>query len=273
MGSLGNNLRRMVPGGVKGALAGLLCHRVVGAGLATLFGDRIPTRGMRVHTDSPRIANETKAALFWGIYERAEIDFVRRHLDGDLDVVELGGSIGVLSCAILRGMVDAAKLVTVEADPALTGLLERNVASNHPGRRYNVLQQAVSYTAAPGSAVDYSVGESNVSGRVAAGGDVERGDVRSVPATTLSRILAEHEIEDYALVADIEGAEAQILLHDAPGLARCREIIIELHEAEVDGARFSIQDLVDRIEALGFQLIDRYGSVCAFRRCGSQGGC
>ncbi len=266
MGSLGNNLRRMVPGGVKGALAGLLCHRVVGAGLATLFGDRIPTRGMRVHTDSPRIANETKAALFWGIYERAEIDFVRRHLDGDLDVVELGGGIGVLSCAILRGMVDGAKLVTVEADPALAGLLERNIASNHPGRRYSIVRQAVSYPPGPGTAVDFIVGDSIVTGRVAAAGDAAGGEVRSVPATTLSRILEENEIGDYALVADIEGAEAQILLHDVPGLARCREIIIELHDTEVDGARFSIQDLVDRIEALGFRLIDRYAGVCAFRR-------
>lgn len=266
MGSIGNELRRVVPGGLKGALAGLLCHPAVGVGLAKLFGDRIPSRGMRVHTDDPRVANETKAALFWGIYERAEIDFVQRHLDGDLDVVELGGSIGVLSCAILRGMVDSAKLVTVEADPALTGLLERNVASNHPGRRYSVLQQAVSYGAAPGTAVEYSVGESNVSGRVAHTGEAERGELRSVTATTLSRIIEEQEIEDYALVADIEGAEAQILLHDVPGLARCREIIIELHEAEADGARFSIQDLVDRIESLGFRLVDRYGSVCAFRR-------
>ena len=129
MGSIGNELRRVVPGGVKGALAGLLCHPVVGAGLAKIFDDRIPSRGMRVHTDDPRVANETKAALFWGIYERAEIDFVQRHLNGDLDVVELGGSIGVLSCAILRGMVDSAKLVTVEADPALTGLLDQNLAS------------------------------------------------------------------------------------------------------------------------------------------------
>ncbi len=62
MGSIGNELRRVVPGGVKGALAGLLCHPVVGAGLAKIFDDRIPSRGMRVHTDDPRVANETKAA-------------------------------------------------------------------------------------------------------------------------------------------------------------------------------------------------------------------
>jgi FkbM family methyltransferase len=266
MGSIGNDLRSAVPGGLKQALGGLICHPVIGAGLARLFGDRIPARGMRVHTDNPRVANETKAALFWGIYERAEIDFVRRHLDGDLDVVELGGSIGVLSCAILRGMVDSAKLVTVEADPALTGLLEQNLASNHPGRRYSVLQQAVSYTAAPGSTVDYSVGERNVSGHVVGSGDAERGTLRSVPATTLSRILAEHEVEDYALVADIEGAEVQILLHDVASLARCREILIELHQTEVDGTLFTVEDLVDRIEGLGFRLVDRYGTVCAFRR-------
>ena len=103
----------------KMVLAEVLCHPAIGRLLAAFFHDRIRSAGFQFDTSSPRIAASSKAALFWRLYESAEIRYVNRWLSPDLDVVELGSSIGVVSSHIRRRLKPDRRLICVECDGEL----------------------------------------------------------------------------------------------------------------------------------------------------------
>ena len=62
-------------------------------------------------------------------------------------------------------------------------------------------------------------------------------------------------------MADIEGAEAGIFLHDKEALARCRLMIIELHEIQYEGRRLSIQDQLQLASESGFVCRNHHRAV------------
>ena len=252
---------------LKTRVAEILCHPLIGRAVTALFRGRVPSlrfRGWRLALDAPGVTPRTAAQIFWGIYESAELRFVERYLRRDLDVVEVGASIGAVSSAIARRQDPAHRLVCVEANPKLLDLLRRNVAANAPGHPVEVVHRAISYDS---RTVRFGLGETNVSGRLEP--EDPGFEVVEVPATTLAELLHERGITRYVLVADIEGAEAAIIERDAEALLGCEQILIELHSTHFRGRDLGVEDLVRGIEARGFTLRTRHGSVCIFERMGS----
>lgn len=248
----------------KVAVARALSHRGVGAAVARVFHDRIPNRGLTFDTSSGEIHPRVKAMLLFGLYERAEIEFIGRHLRGDLDVVELGSSLGVTGAHVLRKLEPGRRLVTVEANPALLAVVEGTLADHAGGRTWTLEHAAVAYEDA--EVVSLAVHAATQRSRVGATSG-HRGPapnrVVEVPAVTLSQLLECHGIERFALVCDIEGAEAGIIEHDATALARCQRAIIELH----DVPPLRIADLRQRLtDGHGFSVIDEHGPVLALAR-------
>jgi len=56
-----------------------------------------------------------------------------------------------------------------------------------------------------------------------------------VDMLSLNSVLTTYTIDEYILICDIEGAEAQLLISDLEFLKNCQQIIIETHEGELDG--------------------------------------
>jgi len=252
---------------LKTWVAEILCHPLIGRAITALFGGRVPSlrsRGWRVALDAPGVTPRTAAQIFWGIYESAELRFIERYLRPDLDVVVIGASIGAVTSAIALHQDPARRLVCVEANPQLIDLLRRNVASNAPGHPVEVVHRAISYG---GRTVRFGFGTTNTSGRL----DQEDpgAEAVEVPASTLAELLRERDITRYALVADIEGAEAALIDKDADALLRCEQILIELHPTRFEDRDLGVEDLLHGIEAHGFALRARHGNVCFFERTGS----
>lgn len=67
------------------------------------------------------------ASIFWGLYESAEIRFVRRYLDPDLDCLELGSGIGLVSRVIAVSLRPGRRLVCVEPREDLLACARENV--------------------------------------------------------------------------------------------------------------------------------------------------
>lgn len=246
---------------LKSIAGAILCHSFAGKAIGRTWRNLIPTRGSWIETPmdgDPRV----NAMLFWGMYESAEIRFVRRYLGDDLDVVELGSSLGGVSCEIAKKLAGRRKLICIEANSQVFPLLQRNVTRNAPaGQAACFVWGAVDYSGC--SEVELSVGDSNLSSKL--GGAAAQNLV--VPVVTLSAILAKSNVGDYALVADIEGAEAGLFFHDAPALARCYKIVIELHSTVYEEKNYSVDDLIALIEnSTDMTLSDRYGPVCLFQR-------
>ncbi|MEN3977213.1 FkbM family methyltransferase [Emcibacter sp. SYSU 3D8] len=250
----------------KRAMASLLTHRMVGGVIAAATGNRIPAFGLRIDSSNPLVSPEIKAKLFFGIYESAERRFVARYLPGDADVVELGASLGVLTSIIRRRVSQPRRIVAVEANPLLAPILRRTLEVN--GCDANVFVEVAAIHYGPEEEVSFSVGRHSTDGRVrhAADGGVS---VIRTPTVTLSRILRRHQVRDFSLIADIEGAEWGVIEHDLEAAAAAKIIIIELHTSSVGE---DAEILLGRLLATGrFDLVDRYGNSCVLRPRSTKG--
>jgi FkbM family methyltransferase len=248
---------------LKRAAAFVACHPAVGAGLGWLLRDRIPCDGLVVETPAAWVGRQAVAQLFFGIYEGAERRLLRRHLRRDLDVLELGSSIGVVSASIARLLDPGARLVCVEANADLVPLIRANLARNAPGRPVEIECAAVAHGSADGW-VELHLGKSHTGSSVIPGAGREAAE-RRVPATTLGALLSRHGLGDYALVCDIEGAEAGVLFREGDALRRCRQLVIELHETSFEGRRIGVEEMCRQlVERLAFRMTARYGNVAVF---------
>lgn len=227
-------------------------------------GGMVSSHGCLIDTNDPAVTPWVRSLIFWGFYERPELRFVRRYLRAHLDVVELGGSLGVVTAQIGRRLEPGRRLVSVEANPDLIELLEKNANRNAPALRLTVLNRAIAYSGTPVDFVEISFGNSNLAAWISQ--PSERSRARRIPVATLSGLLASHEIGPYALVSDIEGAEAGFLLRDPAALDRCALLIIELHDTEFEGRRLSIADLVRIVtQERGFALVESRKDVYVFK--------
>lgn len=258
----------------KKLVVDLLCHPVVGSTLVRCWPGGVPSLrfpGPRVSTDVPSVPDRLAAAIFWGIYESAEIRFLRRYLRRDLDVVELGSSIGVVASQIARLQQPGHKLVCVEANPELVALLTRNLERNASEREFHVLNRAIDYDPSR-SQVALVFGDTNLGGRTV-GREAEGMRHRNVDTSTLSEILAQNGIDSFALVSDIEGAEVGILRHDRAALERCEQLCIELHDSPSSPPDETVAALRRRLaEEHGFRLVERHGDVAFFDRPAGRSG-
>jgi FkbM family methyltransferase len=250
---------------IKVGIAKAICHPVVGRLLSWAFGDRIPSGGCTIDTSSDLVTSEVKAYLFWGLYESAEIRFVSRYIRRDLDVIELGSSLGVVTCQIRKRIDDSCKLVCVEASPELAEITMQNLSINGLSEGVFITRKAIDYDSSGRKSV-FLDGRGNSLGGMIAHQQSEAWKL-SAETITLSQIIAENGIGDYVLVSDIEGAEAGMVLKEKEALVRCKQLIIELHDAELDGLAVHIEQTFETLTKVhGFVRRDRYGPVCVFER-------
>jgi len=250
---------------LKKAVAKVICHPLVGAGLARILRDNIPNRGCWFHTNSPAVSSRSKAYLFWGLYESAEYRFVHRYLDPDLDTVELGSGMGVISCHIARRLHTGRNLLCVEANPALLALLSANLGRYAGHVHTTRVHGALDCSQPSGGNVSFAVDSDHLLSRV--GGAHSNRSIVSAPSISLSHLLKEHIRGPFQLVMDVEGAEAGLLEFDGASLGECRRVIAELHATTLGGKPYSVEDLRNRFESyLGFRRLDRYGNVFVFGR-------
>ena len=243
----------------KQIIGPLLANDVTGRCVGWLFRDRIPHRGLIIDTSLSIVTPNIKAALLVRGYESGEYRFVRDYLPVDCDVIELGGSLGVISCTIRRKIKPTQKLVIVEANPRLADALQRNLSLNNCAENVSIERVAIAY--GDEDFIRFELGETSVSGRLA---DENSRATISVPATRLSALVRAHDLTNFCLVCDIEGVEWQILREDLPALAAARIIIMETHDLSNFG---TYQNFIDEILATGqFRLINQHGPVVVLER-------
>ena len=246
---------------LKKALSVFLCSPIVDRAISLLFLNRIPHRGSRI--EIPKEAKGLASMLFWGIYESAEIRFVRQYLEISDDVVELGSSIGGVSCEIAKLLSPNQKLICVEANPNLLEILERNLRKNAPNRKVKCINAAISSDSDKIS--KFILDESILGSHLIKTSEDTEGGVE-VNTLTLSDLLKRENVNEYSLVCDIEGAEVQIVNSDASAFRKCKTLIIELHVTEFAWKSYTPDSLIDLIQfRTKLRLVARYGCVCVFK--------
>lgn len=203
----------------------------------------------------------TKLFLLDGSYELPERRAIKRHLNRDLPVVELGGALGVVACITNKLLTHPTEHVVVEANPLAVRQLTLNKASNHC--EFEIVNRALAYdvdsvTFCPTVDLASNSIESDGSGLVGTEQPV------TVPTVQLGRLVREHQFSKFSLVCDIEGKEYDLICHELEVLRKANVIILETH-ARLIGEDKN-QFLINRLADAGFRIVEQDGFVITLQQ-------
>nr|WP_246455856.1 FkbM family methyltransferase [Sulfitobacter aestuariivivens] len=178
-----------------------------------------------------------------------------------MPVLELGGSIGVVSRVIRATIGPDARHLVVEANPDLVPICRDNALRDASADVTEVIQAAVAYTDA--ESVRFARGETHHSGHVARNGD---GDTFTAPALRLSELVSRMPDGPWAWVSDIEGGEYDIVMQEDPSVfANVSHSVMEIHPEAFTAMGGSEDAFLIRLDQLGFDVLDRTADVLLLR--------
>lgn len=210
---------------------------------------------VRISEDSPPGVG---SALIRQKYEREEAYLIIRHLPAERAVIELGGSIGVVSALIRSRLAADVKHIVVEANPALIDFCRQNAAQGTETWT-EVVNAALGYGA---PVLRFAIGN-NIHANHLAGANEGAARIIEVPAITLEQLVTRSGIEDgFSLVCDIEGAELDLVQNELAVLGRAGMVIMELHPGVYPGGSRDEAELHYLMQKIGFALLERVGDVC-----------
>lgn len=214
-------------------------------------GNKVRIRGCTFRVDSPLILSVFKSRFILNRYEREELEAVRRFLDPSLPMIELGASIGIVSCVTNKKLKNPEAHVVVEANPDLIPILKANRDLN--ACSFAIINKASGYGGK--EAVFYQHERFT-------GGGLQRATNKSisVPTITLAEIFADYRFECANLICDVEGGEIDLVAHEKELLSKkVFQIIFDLHPSVV--GEKAISGMLEELYAVGFRKI-RTGIYC-----------
>lgn len=213
---------------------------------ARLEGVRLDLQGL-----SPMMKN----IILTKRYEAQERRLCAKSLGAGDVVLELGGAIGFVGL-YCRKVLGVKRVVSVEANTATLARLHDNYARN--GLFAEVIHAAA---AAEDGTLDLDVSGEFWENRISSGGGEQARRI-TVPAMSLSSILAKLPEPPTALICDIEGAERFLDFNALPETVNT--IIMELHPDFI--GEEATQDILARLRKLRFDLILEDGGSVLMRR-------
>ena len=225
-------------------------------------GDRFRVHGVTV-TVPPQVDPEVRDLLVRGRpYEDPEARFVAAYLTPGMNVVELGGSIGVVSALVRARIGSSATHLIVEANPMLAKVCAINAAVGADPGRSTVICAAIDYSGAP--EVAFASGHNAHTGHLATSGEAGF----TVPTTTLAAVASNLPAGNFALICDIEGAEAGMLSAERETLKRVALIVLETHPAAYGAGDTTKDSIIADLTAQGFALLGSADDVICLGRPG-----
>lgn len=201
-----------------------------------------------------------KRYLVLGEYESAERVLVGRYLSRGDQVIEMGGSIGVLTAIIAKKIGVSGRLVSIEADEKLVNYSK------------SWIESSPCVTIVNGYAIPIYENSSNLKGVFREGNGSLGGSVDFVKSNDrvgtvffdIATLSNSFQIKPNILVVDIEGSES-ILLETSPKLpSNIKVLIIELHPMIYGMNKMKL--IIDQIVADGFKLSELIDDVYVFIR-------
>jgi len=233
---------------LKGTLRGIWMRYQLS--LATVIGRPVKSQGIQVDVVNAPISPLQRSLIAAGRYEVPEIKLVRNHLPTDTDIIELGAGVGVVTGTIDQHTRHNATQIAVEPNPDILPTLQRTIQLNDcvtdvVEGAYSPDSESVKFTIQG----DFSSGTTTTSG-----GEV---NVRGV---SLSELIDTYSLSSFALVADIEGTEGELIYNEGDLISDyCPVAIIELHPDRLDTSI-----IIERMTELGFNVLDQDDDVYVF---------
>lgn len=165
------------------------------------------------------------AEILAGRYEQGKADLVEKYAPDASSIVELGGGIGFVTALTDQTTDDIRKHIVLEMNPQLLPIL-REVA--------NVTRLDVHIDSSAYSAKSETVGLEQSTSYTQMSVSEKRGDEGAICAKSLSALIDEYDLYQFALIADIEGAERGLFEEEFDTMVEhCPVVIMELHRSRL----------------------------------------
>jgi FkbM family methyltransferase len=246
---------------IKVFLSRILTSKFISFFVSLFHRKKIGHRGTIINLPND---NLIKSMLFWHLYESSEFRYLKKYFRNEMDCIEFGSSIGVLTSYIISNLNNEKLLICVEANPTSFEFLNLNLVTNGQSKKF------VSYNNAVGYSSDYlkiEKGKNNLVSNVLNSDLLSNStEYFSIPTITLRQILVNNQIIGwYQLVCDIEGSEVELILNDYESFVNCAILILETHQVTFKGNTYSTQLIINMIhEKTDLRLIERNGEICVF---------
>lgn len=221
-----------------------------------LRGNKVQLDGCTFLLDHFAIPTREKSAFFWNTYEQDMRVPLKKYIHRDAPVVELGASIGVVSCITNRMLTDPSQHVVVEANPDIVPILEKHKAVNNCG--FTIQHGAIAY----GSPTIRFFQHGKF---LASSVHVESDRFVEVSTLSLKNILEQTGFTHINLLVDIECAEIELVRHEIDVIAQHVDMLfLETHPG--DTSPEDIQKMRDALEAHGFVEIEYRDAVLVYEK-------
>lgn len=213
-----------------------------------------------------KIPKTTVLELSLGTYEDVERDFIKRYLPTEAFVIELGASIGVISCHILEKK--PVRLISFEAVEKWAQVARETVNLNFKDPiPFEVVQLAIG-AVGQSHVIFNSSSEDNLGGQISS---TPTDISMTVPAISLFDLNRIYDVPLGAwLIMDIEGMEWDIAKNQSDALRRYEGVIVECHKTMDDEIIITPARIVNEFTLGGFTLIEKadHGThiVAVFKR-------
>lgn len=220
--------------------------------------DRYQAFGLDLHVPAHVDAGVRYLLAKGRAYEAEEAHFIQASLSKGTPVIELGGSLGVISAVIRNQIGPDAMHVVVEANPDLAPICRENAGG---GSRTEVIEGAIAYTGAP--TISFSRGRNAHEGKLAQKGDA---NTFEAPVLTLSGILEKLPDAPFALVCDIEGGELPMLENEPrEAFEQVSYAIFETHPEAFEAMGSSEELFLTMCFKKGLRQVNRRADVILFK--------
>lgn len=207
-------------------------------------GDRVHSRGLTLDVAHPAVPLVIKGLLALDRYEMHEAELVESHPPPPVDLVDVGGGLGYISCLLARHLPPEASHIVVEPNPELRDLLATNRDLN--GAHFHIVTAA--YTG-DGRSTALRAGADFT---MATTGRPQDGST-AVEGVNLASIVDDYGLDRFGLAIDAEGAEHALIEEEVDILAdRCVWLMMEIHRsaARSHSPERTVEPLLER----GFRL-------------------
>ena len=231
--------------------------------LFPLWPEQIEIDGVKIPIKDSPLNPQMRRRLLKGLYETAERELVKKFILPGEQILEIGASIGIVTCFLANCSGDGGKIVSIDSDVSLRPYYERQLLLNGvKAKLLHTLCCPLWKQPIPESLASqgFLPSQNNLSGRITKRGNLES-NVRWI---TAEAACSETGLEPTALVVDIEGTEAVWAEHPPHFPASLRRVIMEVHPhlIGVQTAGRVVQAVVNE----GFQVVGIRSNVLAFER-------
>lgn len=228
-----------------------------------IWPEKVDLDGIHVPLKSLPLDARTRRRVMRGLYEPSERDLISQFIQPGDQILELGASVGIVSCFLTRQSSPNGRLVSVEADARLEQPFRRQLQANQMSATWiHALCCPLWQNEVPSAIASqtFAASSKTLSGRAVTSHSAQA----SVPWLTPLAIARQTNLVPTAWIVDIEGSEA-VWAELPPQIPPSIRIVIAEFHPRLTGARIAGQ-AAQAILNEGFSIAGLHESVVAFQR-------